>query len=355
MSTEIPRLVAWEVTRRCNLACVHCRAAAADHRFSDELSTEEGRRLLEDIASLAAPDRARGPIIVILSGGEPLLREDILDLVRHGTGLGLRMVMAPNGTLLTEAKARALVDAGLRRVSISLDAALASRHDAFRRVPGAFEGAMRGMAAARTAGLAFQINSTLTRRTVGEMEALLDLAVREGAVAWHVFLLVEIGRAQGIAEEQMTPAEYERALTWLAGRHSGAPIEIRATCAPQFQRILRMPNVECGVQNGERPRPREHGTRGCLAGTGFCFVSHRGILSPCGYLEIDCGSVRREGFARAWRDSPIFRDLRDPAKLRGKCGACEHRAWCGGCRARAYARTGDYLAEEPCCLYTPRG
>jgi len=352
-----PRLVAWEVTRRCNLACVHCRAAAANRPFPGELTLDEGRRLLDEIASI-------GQSVVILTGGEPLLREDLVDLVRHGSGRGLRMVLATNGTLLTAAPMAALRDAGLRRVSVSLDAATADRHDAFRAVPGAFAGAMGGLAVLREAGLPFQINSTLTRETVDQMEGLLALAAGEGGVAWHIFLLVEVGRGRDLREDQLSPAEYEAALEWLAAKRETATLPIKVTCAPQFQRILRqraapqraVRSAQCAIQridglNTDGLSAVE--TRGCLAGTGFCFVSSRGILSPCGYLELDCGDVRQDGFVRAWRESAVLRDLRDVSRLKGKCGVCEYRAWCGGCRARAYAATGDYLAEEPCCIHVP--
>ena len=352
---EPPRLVAWEVTRRCNLGCLHCRASADPEDSSDpaELSTGEGRRLLGELASVGRP-------VVILTGGEPLLREDLLDLVRTGTGLGLRMVLATNGTLLTTERAAALREAGIRRVAVSVDSAGPERHDALRGAEGAFAAALDGIAACRSARLPFQVNTTFTRQNLGEREALLGLVARLGAAAWHVFFLVEVGRAGCLAAQQLEPDEYEDTLAWLAEARERGPVPIKVTCAPQFERVLRQRGGAPGRRREgdhfhSRRAPHSVGAGGCLAGTGFCFVSSTGIVSPCGYLPIECGDVRREGFARIWADSPVLRALRDRTRLTGRCGRCEYRAVCGGCRARAFAATGDYLAEEPCCIYLPGG
>jgi AdoMet-dependent heme synthase len=340
------RMVAWEVTRSCNLRCVHCRASAQAGPYPGELSTDEAFALMDDIASFAKP-------VIILTGGEPLLRPDILDIARRGTALGLRMVMAPNGTLLTLERAGDLLAAGIQRISVSLDGATPATHDAFRAVPGAYEGALRGIEAARQAGLAFQINTTVTQRNLQELPSILELAVRLGAVAHHIFLLVPTGRGKEMAHQAISPEEYESTLHWFYDQRERVPLQLKATCAPHYYRILR----QRARAEGKSVTPQSHGldavTRGCLGGCGFCFISHVGDLQPCGYLEAHCGNVRDTPFSKLWRTAEVFARLRNFDAYKGKCGRCEYRNVCGGCRARAYEITGDYLAEEPFCTYQP--
>ncbi len=341
------RLVAWEVTRSCNLACVHCRAAAVNHPYENELSTTEAHRLLDEITELGRP-------IIILTGGEPLLREDIFDIAAYGTEKGLRMTMAPNGTLVTADSAHQMVASGIQRISISIDGANAQSHDRFRGVDGAFAGALRGIRYAREAGLAFQVNTTITKQNLDELPAIQRLAVELGAVAHHVFLLVPTGRGRDIEKQALDAAQYERALYWFYEQRDQVPLQLKATCAPHYYRILR----QRARHEGRKITFDEFGldavTRGCLGGTGFCFISHLGTVQPCGYLEIDCGNVRETPFPRIWKESKVFNDLRDYSRYQGKCGRCEFIRVCGGCRARAYESTGNYLAEEPLCLYQPR-
>jgi len=347
MSVPELRMVAWEVTRQCNLRCVHCRASAREGPYPGELTTQEAMALLEDIASFAEP-------VVILTGGEPLLRPDILDIARRGTALGLRMVMAPNGTLLTGERARDLMEAGIQRISISLDGATEATHDAFRGVVGAYQGALGGIAAAREAELPFQINTTVTQRNLQELPQILELAVQLGAVAHHIFLLVPTGRGKEMAQDAIPPEEYERTLHWFYDQRDRVPLQLKATCAPHYYRILR----QRARAEGKEVTPKTHGldavTRGCLGGCGFCFISHVGDLQPCGYLEVPCGNVRQAPLSSLWQSSEVFRRLRDFEGYKGKCGHCEYRNVCGGCRARAYEITGDYLGEEPFCTYQPR-
>jgi len=338
------RMVAWEVTRSCNLNCVHCRASAERGPYEGELSTQEAMAVLEDLASMGSP-------VVILTGGEPLLRQDVVDLARRGSELGLRMVMAPNGTLLTPKRARELKEAGIQRVSISLDGAREETHDSFRKVPGAFRGAMAGIMAARESGLPFQINTTVTPLNLGEIPAILELAVSLGAVAHHIFLLVPVGRGKDVGSQGLSAERYEETLEWFHQQEGRVPIQLKATCAPQYQRIARQRG-----RSAERPSPHpslDSVTRGCLAGWGFCFISHRGEVQPCGYLEVSCGNVRQSPLSRIWSSSEVFRRLRNLEEYKGKCGRCEFRRVCGGCRARAYEQTGDYLSEEPLCTYLP--
>ncbi|MBA2847934.1 heme b synthase [Thermosulfuriphilus ammonigenes] len=343
----VPRLVAWEVTRNCNLNCVHCRAAATRGPYEGELSTEECLRVLREIRELGQP-------VIILTGGEPLLRPDIFELASYGTELGLRMVMAPNGTLITEEVTEKMKASGIQRVSISLDGATAEAHDSFRKMPGAFEGALRGIRLLKEAGIPFQINTTITEINLAEIPKVFELAVSLGAVAHHIFLLVPTGRGKELAHQALSAAKYEETLNWFYEQSKNAPLHIKATCAPHYYRILR----ERAREEGLEVTPETHGldavTRGCLGGIGFCFISHRGQVQPCGYLELDCGNVRQSHFGEIWRHSEVFLNLRNFKAYKGKCGRCEYIRVCGGCRARAYEMSGDYLAEEPLCLYQPR-
>jgi len=329
------RMIAWELTRTCNLACRHCRASATTCALPGELSTDEALRLVDDIAAFAQPT-------VILTGGEPLLRPDLFAIARRAAERGLRIVAATNGTLLDAEAARRLLDAGVRRISISLDGKDAASHDSLRGVAGAFEGALAGIAAAREAGLPFQLNTTVTTANADQLPDIYALALRLGAAAYHVFLLVPTGRAADLRGLALDAPRYEAVLNWLADQYEAAPIELRATCAPHFYRILR--------QRGVRTQ-----ARGCLAGQSFCFISHTGEVQPCGYFALSCGNVRSTPLREIWQQSALFRQLRDHAAYRGKCGRCEFVRVCGGCRARAYEATGQPLAPEPLCAYVPRG
>ena len=341
------RLVAWEVTRNCNLSCVHCRAAATMGPYTGELDTAACLKLLDEIKETGDP-------IVILTGGEPLLRPDIFEIARYGTDKGLRMVMAPNGTLITEAAAGRMVEAGIRRISISLDGATRERHDDFRGVPGAFDGALRGIRLAKAAGIEFQINTTITKANLEEMPKIQELAVELGAVAHHIFLLVPTGRGKYIADQAIDAAQYESALNWFYDQRDKTPLQLKATCAPHYYRILRQRAREDGKTVTFQTHGLDAVTRGCLGGTGFCFISHTGTVQPCGFLELDCGNVTRTPFKEIWNHSETFLSLRNYDNLTGKCGCCEYKRVCGGCRARAYEATGDYLSEEPLCTYQPQ-
>jgi heme b synthase len=348
--TRVPplRLLAWEVTRRCNLACLHCRAAAGSGPYPGELTTEEGMKLLDDLATM-------GQVVVILTGGEPLLRDDILELAAYGTRRGHRMVMAVNGTLLTPQIAARLREVGIQRVSISLDGATAASHDRLRAVPGAYDGALSGIAACREVGLPFQINTTVTRTNREELPAIYNLALTLKAAAHHVFVLVPTGRGEQLREELVHPQEYEETLQWLLARQQEGRLFIKPTCAPQYYRLWR----QDAAARGERLTPASHGmeamTKGCLGGQGFAFVSYKGEVQPCGYLELTAGHIRETPFPEIWAGSDLFRQLRRVDDYHGKCHVCQYRQVCGGCRARAYALTGDVLGEDPICPYEPVG
>jgi heme b synthase len=348
------RMVAWEVTRSCNLACVHCRASSLRGSYAGELTTAQGLRLLDDIAASSTP-------VIILTGGEPLLRADIYEIAAYGTNKGLRMVLATNGTLVTEEIAGKMMEAGIQRVSISIDGMDAQSHDAFRNVPGAFTGALAGIEAMRKAGLEFQINTTITKANLHQLQGIMDLAINLGAAAHHIFLLVPTGRGKEMAEQAIPPGDYEKTLNWFYETSLHCPIQLKATCAPHYYRIYHQREKERGFRSeGQGAKERETGsplhtmTRGCLGGVSFCFISHTGQVQPCGYLELDCGQIKEKGFEDIWNNSPILKDLRNLNNYKGKCGQCEFIKVCGGCRARAYEITGDYLAEEPFCVYEPK-
>jgi len=341
------RLVAWEITRKCNLNCVHCRAGSERGPYPGELSKEKCFGILEEIRDVGTP-------IVILTGGEPLMREDVFELAQRGDDLGLRMVMATNGTLVTQKIVERMKASGIKRVSISIDGADEAQHDAFRQVPGAFRGALEGTRLLREGGVDFQINTTVTRHNIGNIEKILDLSVKLGAAAHHIFLLVPTGRAKYMVNQEIDALEYEKVLHWFYDMRDQVPLHLKATCAPHYYRILRQE----AHKKGEKVTFETYGldavTRGCLGGTSFVFISNTGIVQPCGYLELNCGDLKRATFQSVWRDSETFKKLRDFSGYEGKCGRCEYLRFCGGCRARAYEATGNFLAEEPLCAYQPR-
>jgi heme b synthase len=341
------RLVAWETTRNCNLACVHCRASATMGPHQGELETQEALRLIDQIAEVGKP-------IIILTGGEPLLRSDIFKIARYGTDRGMRMVMALNGTLITANAARQLVEAGIQRISVSLDGSTPETHDRFRQVKGAFEGTLKGIDLLKKVGLDFQINTTITKTNLDQIPKIQQLAVDLGAVAHHIFLLVPTGRGKYIVDQEIDAAEYESTLNWFYDQREKTTLQLKATCAPHFYRILRQRAKEDGISVNFQTHGLDAVTRGCLGGIGFCFISHRGIVQPCGYLDLNSGDVRQASFAEIWYHSNIFSQLRNYDKLKGKCGRCEFKQVCGGCRARAYEATGDFMSEEPLCSYQPR-
>jgi len=394
-SQFVPRLIFWEVTKGCNLRCIHCRASATELSSPTDLSTTTALGIIDQIAAFASP-------ILVLSCGEPLYRSDIFQLARYGTDHGLRVAMATNGTLVTKEVARMIVDSGVRRVSISLDGADALTHDSFRGIPGAFEAAVHGLRNLRERGMSVQINMTIARHNARQLPEVLELARALGADALHTFLLVPVGCGVDIAAEQMVaPEEYEAMLNWFYDRSLEGGIELKATCAPHYFRVVRqrraeerrasgtygqvavagptvpasaigpveitMPgatginlrpsnaahNGHPGGHQGGHPGGMNAMTKGCLAGTGVCFISHQGEIYPCGYLPVLAGSLKQQSFADIWQHAAVFEQLRETDNLKGKCGCCEFRNVCMGCRARAFAASGDFLAEEPFCVYEP--
>jgi len=396
-----PRLIFWEVTKGCNLRCIHCRATATELSSPTDLPTTKALDIIDQIVTVANP-------ILVLSGGEPLYRSDIFQLARYASDKGLRVALATNGTLVTKEVARMIADSAIKRVSISLDGADAATHDSFRGIPGAFEAALYGFRNLKAVGMSVQINMTIARHNAEQLPRVLDLAKTIGADALHTFLLVPVGCGVDIAADQMVPPEeYERMLNWFYDRSLEGGIELKATCAPHYFRVVRQRRVAdrraaeaaakvtptpspthpdaigptdmlmpggTGIslrpqspplppgQHTGHPSPRASGhpndmnamTKGCLAGTGVCFISHEGAVYPCGYLPAVAGDLRKQQFADIWANATVFNELRDTGNLKGKCGCCEFRNVCMGCRARAFAASGDYLAEEPFCVYEPK-
>ena len=338
----LPRLVFWEVTKGCNLHCVHCRATATELASPNDLPTEQCLNIIDQIAAFADP-------ILILSGGEPLYRPDIFQLAQYATDKGLRVALATNGTLVTKDVAQKIVAAGVKRVSISLDGSCAETHDEFRGIPGSFDAAIYGFRNLKELGMPVQINMTIAKHNAVELPQVLEMVRRLGADALHTFPLVPVGCGVDIAESQMVaPNEYERILNWFYDQAAEGDIELKATCAPHYFRVVRQ------RQPGGDPNAMNSMTKGCLAGTGVCFLSFEGEVYPCGYLPAMAGDLRKQSFADVWNNSAVFADLRDVDKLEGKCGCCEFRNVCMGCRARAYAAKGNYMAEEPFCVYEPK-
>ena len=317
-------ILAWETTSACNLSCSYCRARATPEPDPNELSTKEALALIDEVAHLKP--------LLILSGGEPLLRPDIFLLARYAVSKGLRVSLATNGTLLTPEVVDEIVSSGVNRVSISLDGSTPEDHDAVRG-KGCYLRAMRGFENLR-GRVDFQINFTITKRNAKELLPIFDLADNLRAKALHFFFLVPTGR--GIEEDLVSPELQEELLRQIDLERSRRSIEVQVTCAPQYARIARPGS---GRRGG-----------GCLAGTCFAFISRSGEVYPCGYLPIPAGNVREQSFSEIWENSVVFKALRE-RKLKGKCGKCGYRTTCGGCRARAFSKKGDYLESDPMCNY----
>jgi AdoMet-dependent heme synthase len=362
-----PFVAIWETTRSCDLACRHCRAEAIPEPQPGELSTEEGCGVLDELAELGTP-------ICVLSGGDPAKRPDLCELVAHGNGLGMRMATIPAATpLLTRGLVRSLKDAGLAQMALSLDGPSAQVHDAFRGVPGAFDKTLEGASFAREVGLPLQINTTFSPYNLGCFGEMAALVGRLEAVFWEVFFLVPMGRGRDLG--QMRAEQFEELFRLLADYSRRVEFIVKVTEAPHYRRFLVREHalasgeaLEHPPAHGDRQRTlpwhmrRDFGPGGSIglapkgvnAGNGHLFVNYRGDIYPSGFLPLPCGNVRDASLREVYRTHPVFRELRDPDRLKGKCGVCEFRDICGGSRARAFAMTGDYLAEEPFCAFEPR-
>ncbi len=342
--------LAWEITRRCNLHCVHCRSSSEmEVKEHPDFSTEEGKRIIDDISSFSMP-------VVVLSGGEPLLRQDWFELASYGTQKGLRMCLATNGTLVTSEVCQMIKDAGIKMVSLSLDGSTAEIHDNFRNQPGAFEGTMNAARLFREHGISFLINSSFTKRNQHDIQNVYRLAKKLGATAWYMFMIVPTGRGEEIMSELISPEDYEKLLEWhYEMEKQEKDLLVRPTCAPHYYRV----KMQLAKRDGKRLEHRSlkfstGGAKGCLAGQLICLIDVDGNVLPCSYFPLSAGNVRQQSLKDIWDGAKLFRELRDFSSYKGSCGSCEYVRVCGGCRARAYAVTGDYLEEEPFCNYTPK-
>ena len=341
---EPPFLVALNLTRRCNLRCAHCYLDAGTRRHGghDELRTDEIKALLERIAALS------DETMVVMTGGEPLLRPDIFELVRHATGLGLMTVAGTNGTLLDDPRVAALQEAGVKAVGISLDSLDPSYHDAFRGVPGSWNRTVSGIDACRRAGLMFQLHFSVTDDNADELDDMIVFARSVGATVLNVFFLVCTGRGQKVTNVSL--GVYDRVLRRVAeAARDERELVVRARCAPHFKRLALEMEPPLFLT-----RTAEYEAGGCLAGTRYCRVTPTGEVTPCPYMEVSAGSIRERDFVDLWRDAPLFARLRQP-RLEGRCGACEYAKLCGGCRARPLARHGNMMGEDFLCGYEPDG
>lgn len=359
---ERPFIVIWEVTQACDLACVHCRASAQPVRNPFELSTEQGKRLIEEIAEMQVP-------VFVITGGDPLKRPDIYDLVEYASGRGVRTSLTPSATpLLTREAIAELQQRGLARLAISLDGPTAEIHDAFRRVPGSYQWTLNAVRYARELGLGVQINTTITRHNLQHLDAMIALLKGLDIVLWSVFFLVPTGRGQDI--DLISAEEFEQVFEKLYETAQHATFDIKSTEAQHYRRFLlqkRTAERRQGIVHEGRnalpfsaiigvntPDGIGRAPKGINDGKGFVFISHRGEVFPSGFLPVSAGNVRKDSLRELYRHSPLFTSLRDSANLKGKCGVCEFREVCGGSRARSYALTRDMFAEEPCCAYVPK-
>lgn len=344
---KAPMLVIWETTQACDLACVHCRASAAPTRHANELTTVEGFRLLEQVREFGSP-------LMVFTGGDPLKRPDLFDLMSRSVELGLRTNISPSATPLLNSR---VIDEfkrlGVARMAISLDGADSPSHDAFRGVPGTFDRAMLALRHARRIGLETQIQTTVTRRNLAELPRIADIVSEVGGRMWSLFFLVVTGRA--LLEDDLNADEYERVFEILYEIARIAPFDVKTTEAMHYRRyVARQKNPRAEAMDREvSARKALWRTAGVSDGKGFVFISHTGDIYPSGFLPIRAGNVRQDSLVDVYRDSSLFRILRDPDLRQGKCGGCEYRCLCGGSRSRAYALTGNYLAEDPRCSYQP--
>ena len=335
-----PRLIAFEVTRKCRYKCRHCRAGAGYRKGKKDLTTEQCKKIIRAIAKY-------NKCVVILTGGEPMERKDIYELIQYGRKLGHRMVMATCGYLIDEESVKKLKKAGIMALSFSLDGANPESHDAFRGTGGAFDFVIKAAALAKQARVKFQINTTISKLNIDEFVGIAELAQRLGAYCFNPFILVPTGRAREIADEILDPIEYEKLLNEMLRMKLESKIKVRVTCGPQFARLCRQAEAKGLTKD----------ISGCMGGRGFGFVSYRGDVQTCGFLDISAGNLIENNyrFGKIWKESKLLNEIRDLSSYTGRCRDCECIGLCGGCRARAYASCGDYLGSDPVCNYKRGG
>ena len=352
---QAPFTIAWEVTRACAFACKHCRADAQHKSHPDELNTSESLKLIDSLADFGNP-------ILIFTGGDPMMRRDLFDLIAYATSKGLRCSLTPTATALpTIERLIKAKEAGIKRIALSLDAPRASVHDEFRQVAGSWTRTMQILKNAQSIGLSVQVNTTVSRFNVDLLPEMVPFIQEVGAVQWSVFFLVPTGRAQ--QEWMITPEEHEQVFNWLYDLSQSASFDIKATAAPMYRRVaIQRKRQEAGGEAAvtfqgagfQYADGLHRPTKGVNDGNGFLFISHLGDIMPSGFLPIPAGNVRHHDVVQVYRTHPVFKELRNPELIKGKCGICDFRDVCGGQRGRAYGLTGDYLETDPACAYEPR-
>ncbi len=362
---ESPFLAIWEITQSCDLACKHCRAAAQPIPHPDELTHEEGKALIDQIAGMQIP-------IFVFTGGDPLKRRDVFDLIRYAAGKGVQVAVTPSATpLLTREQIFKMKAAGVVRLGISLDGSCPEIHDAFRGLPGAWARTIQAIEWANEAGIPIQVHTTISRHNAHDLDNLCALFEKLAIVMWNVFFLVPVGRGQ--LDDLLNGEEFEQVFGKIYELSRRANFQIKTTEAMHYRRYLLQHNLEEKKMGHGHPGGRPQGayepgaptsaattrnmswaTRRVNDGKGFVFISHVGNVYPSGFLPIHAGNIRETPLAEIYRNAPIFKALRDTSRLEGKCGACEYKEICGGSRARSYALTGNPLAPEPCCIYQPK-
>jgi len=345
-----PKWIAWEITRRCNLKCIHCRSSSEiEVKGHPDFSTQEAFRIIDDIISYAKP-------VIVLSGGEPLLRMDVFEVARYGTEKGLRMCLATNGTLVNDKICEKIKNSGIKIVSLSLDGSEETVHDNFRNQKGAFAGTINAAQLFQKHGIEFIINSSFTKRNQKDIPRIYKLAKELGATAWYMFMIVPTGRGEEIMNELISKEDYEKVLEWHYQMEKGEKeMLVRPTCAPHYYRIVLQKSKEEGTKFERRTlKFSTGGAKGCIAGQLIALIDVDGDVLPCSYFPKSAGNIKVQSFKDIWENSELFKELRDFKKYKGKCGSCEYVSVCGGCRARAYSVYGDYLKEEPFCGYIPR-
>lgn len=348
---QLLRLLFWESTIRCNLTCAHCRRIESEETAYQDLSTSDAKYLIQQVAKLGQ-DQSMMPVLVF-SGGEPLCREDIFELISLAKSLGIIPALATNGTLIDPDIADKILSSGIMRVSVSLDGATSEVHNKLRQLAGSFERAIEGIGYLRERKIPFQINMTLTRHNAHQLGDIYNLAKSLGAVAVHIFMLVPVGCGISLADTDMlTPEQYEQEMLEIHKLDSLGQLQIKVTCGPHYERIKRQEKASSAIK--AHPGNKHMQSKGCLAGLGVLFVGHQGDIFPCGYLPIKCGNVLENKLSDVWYNNYDLARMRNENELEGKCGVCGYRQICGGCRGRAYSATGNYMAEEPFCAYVPR-
>jgi radical SAM protein with 4Fe4S-binding SPASM domain len=342
-------MVSYSITTKCNLKCKHCYSDSVEQAAPDELSTSESFRLMDDLSGW-------GIGLLIIDGGEPLCRDDLLDIVKYASSKGIRTTIGSNGTLIDEAMAREMLKAGVMSVAISVDGADAMTHDSFRGISGTFEQTFKGIEACRSAGLPFQFNMVIRKENLSQLEAMLRLAVDSGANAAEVFDLVTAGRAKQECEEQtLRLDERQRVMEWLAQAQENYPLLVRVPACPMYPLVLQEKRIQPKHFPAQMLQRIPYYGRGCAAGMpmGYVMIKSNGEVNPCMLLQINLGNIREQSIVSIWENSPVLAELRQRELLKGECGNCSHRGTCSGCRGRAYEETGDMMAADPGCWLIP--